>query len=280
MSTYVFGYIYCAVINCYPDYVKVGCTTDIFQRMNNLSGQFVDKFECVFFIKVEYSKMYQIENIIHKKIVSEGFPRINNKEFFKCKPDQIKYIFDNYKNYIKELDNNINANKKNNKINDNKINNNKIKSNENMLEYACKCCKYSTDIKCNYLKHTKTITHIENENRMLKCGNCNKIFLHEATYNNHINKHHKIESKITDPEIKLLLLEKENKNLLLEQEVKFLKEKTEILKENKEEILKSKEELSKYQDEHIEYLQQKNIEDYKISQLSSINYASMYYFTV
>ena len=145
------------------------------------------------------------------------------------------------------------------------------------MSFKCKCCNYSTDIKCNYLKHTKTITHIENENRMLKCDKCTKIFLHESTYNNHINKHHKIESKITDPEIKLLLLEKENKNLLLEQEVKFLKEKSELeiklLKENKEE-------LSKTKDKHIEYLQQTNIENSRmshISQLSAINFASMYY---
>jgi len=270
MNNNVFGYIYCAVISCYPDYVKVGCTADIFQRMKNLSGQLVDKFECVFFIKVEYSKMFQLENIIHKKIVSAGFPRINNKEFFKCKPHQIKYIFDNYKNYINEMDNNmdnnINNDKKNNKIND------KIKSNENILEYVCKCCKYSTDIKCNYLKHNETKSHIENKNKMFNCNDCNKEFFYESGYNNHIDKYHKTESKITDPEIKILLLE---------QEIKFLKEKSELeiklLKENKEEVLKSKEELSKYQDEHIEYLQQKNIENYKISQLSSINYATMYY---
>jgi uncharacterized C2H2 Zn-finger protein/nitrogen regulatory protein PII len=126
---------------------------------------------------------------------------------------------------------------------------------------------------------------------MLKCDYCTKIFLHESTYNNHINKHHKTGPKIIDPEIKLLLLEQENKNLLLEQENKFLKEKSEflkeksefeikLLKENKEEVLKSKEELSKTKDKHIEYLQQTNIENSRmshISQLSAINFASMYY---
>lgn len=105
MNNIIFGYIYCAMVKFYPNYVKVGCTNDINTRMKQLSGQLVDKFICIFFIKVEYSQMFDIEKKIHKDIINAGYERINNKEFFKCKPYDIKYIFNKYNNDYKNSDN-------------------------------------------------------------------------------------------------------------------------------------------------------------------------------
>jgi hypothetical protein len=135
------------------------------------------------------------------------------------------------------------------------------------MKFDCICCNYSTNIRCNYLKHIKSNSHIENEynNKLLKCEDCDKKFVYETAYNNHVQKYHKNnDSKILNSEMRILLLEQENK---------FLKEKSEI--ENK-----LKKELSKTKDKHIEYLQQTNIENSRMahtSQLSAINFASMYY---
>jgi|LakMenEpi02Apr12_1017379.scaffolds.fasta_scaffold08651_1 predicted nuclease with TOPRIM domain len=101
------GHIYCAIIDCYPEYVKVGCTTNIDNRMNNLSSSssHIDKFKCIFSIEVEQLNMYSIEKNIHQDIINAGFKRFKGREFFNCKPDDIKYIFDKYNNKL--IKNNI-----------------------------------------------------------------------------------------------------------------------------------------------------------------------------
>jgi len=49
MNNKIVGYIYCAIIKFYPDYIKVGCTIDINSRMKQLSGQLIENFTCIFF---------------------------------------------------------------------------------------------------------------------------------------------------------------------------------------------------------------------------------------
>jgi hypothetical protein len=164
MNNIIFGNIYCAMIKCYPNYVKVGCTSNIDERMKNLSGQLVDKFICIFYIKVEYSQMFDIEKKIHKEIIDAGYKRINNKEFFKCKPNDIKYIFNKYKNDCINSNNykKINTTKIKKKINTKKI----INENENeniKMDYIYNCddCKYSTNINSNWNRHIKSNSHIK-----------------------------------------------------------------------------------------------------------------------
>jgi hypothetical protein len=155
------------------------------------------------------------------------------------------------------------------------------------MNHYCKICKYSTNSLYNYKRHINSKIHKENEIMTFECFDCNKKFVYETAYNNHIQKYHK-KNEINPINIltKMLLLEQENKFLKEKNEIenKLLKEKTEILIEKNELEVKllreNKKELSKTKDKHIEYLQQTNIETSRMahsSQLSAINFASMYY---
>jgi len=232
------GHIYCAVIDCYSDYVKVGCTINIHNRMNNLSSSHIDKFKCVFSIEVEQLNMYSIEKNIHQDIINAGFKRCKGREYFNCKPDDIKYIFDKYDN--KPIKNNII---------EEKLNEIKLETNQIAKKYICESCDFISNNKTNYTIHLQTQTHIKNitpENKTC-CNKCFKIFNHKNSLYKHkktcnnINNENNIENNndniLDDPNVKILLLKQElkfkeiEKKLLNEKtkiESKLLKEKTKI----------------------------------------------------
>jgi len=154
--------------------------------MNNLSSSHIDKFKCVFSIEVEQLNMYSIEKNIHQDIINAGFKRFEGREFFNCKPNDIKYIFDKYDNNIIEnniienniIENNIIENNiiENNIIEKEKINKINLKKNRNM-KYTCKWCKYETDFIANYNRHLTTKSHINNKNtKLFNCDNCDSSF--------------------------------------------------------------------------------------------------------
>jgi hypothetical protein len=225
------GHIYCAIIDCYPDYVKVGCTTNIHNRMNNLSASsHMDKFKCIFSIEVEQLNMYSIEKNIHQDIINAGFKRFKGREFFNCKPNDIKYIFNKYNNKL--IQNNIIEEK----IAINKIH---LEINQNM-KYNCELCNFESNKKTNYEIHLHTKTHISKITPKDKfcCNRCLKIF----NYNNSLYRHQKTchTQKNNDNIINNdNNIDPKTEVLLLKQKVKFLEEKAEL--ESK--LIKEKAEL-------------------------------------
>jgi hypothetical protein len=158
-----------------------------------------------------------------------------------------------------------------------------------MEEYICKKCSYVTNRKENYKRHLKSKLHIKitkekTDKKNFTCDNCFSKFTTNFSLQRHNEKCIKMENntnstKYIDNETEKII-EGFGKKTRLVIENLILKEKIKHLTENKEEVLKSKEELSKTKDKHIEYLQQTNIENSRmshISQLSAINFASMYY---
>jgi hypothetical protein len=150
-----------------------------------------------------------------------------------------------------------------------------------MTNYNCDICKFTSINKANYTKHLHTKTHIEKitpENKFC-CDICLKIFSYknnlykhkkkcsETYYDNDISNNDNIDNNdnndnndiaiIKDPTITILLLQQEIKFLKEKTEIesKLIKEKTEnkllqkqsknekkLLNEHKKELLKSKDE--------------------------------------
>jgi hypothetical protein len=187
-----------------------------------------------------------------------------------------------------------------------------------MTNYNCDICKFTSINKANYTKHLHTKTHIEKitpENKFC-CDICLKIFSYknnlykhkkkcsETYYDNDISSNDNIDNNdiaiIKDPTITILLLQ---------QEIKFLKEKTEIetklIKEKSEiesKLIKEKTEnkllqkqsknekklikennklLLKSKDDQIDLVQNKNIESirnaYSEGKMNAITFVSVCY---
>jgi len=300
------GHIYCAIIDCYTDYIKVGCTMDINSRMGNLSSSHMDKFKCIFSIEVEQIKMYCIERNIHNDIVKAGYKRFKGREFFNCKPDDIKYIFDKYDNKL---------------INNEKIDNIYLKENKKMKNYICEPCNYISNNKTNYEIHLHTKTHIDNitPDDKFCCNECLKIFNHKSNLYRHQktckqqkennenyndNQNEIINDINNDPKIEVLLLKQkvkflEEKALLeskltsklirAEMESKLIKEKNEmekklLIEQSKEKtkiIEKSNKKLLKSKDEQIDFIQKNNKESvrhaYSEGKMNALTFLTLSY---
>ena len=92
------GVIYIVRNELFPDYIKIGSTQDIQQRMKELSGTNIPvAYNCLFAGEVKNYK--GIEKSFHSLLASE---RIKNKEFFKYENElSLLKIVDNIKNLIK-----------------------------------------------------------------------------------------------------------------------------------------------------------------------------------
>lgn len=60
-----------------------------------------------------------------------------------------------------------------------------ILNNNNKKQYLCKACDYTTDIKSNFNKHTKTNLHLENLNHKNACASCFKSFANKWNKDRH-----------------------------------------------------------------------------------------------
>ena len=150
------------------------------------------------------------------------------------------------------------------------------------MEYICDKCNYKTSRNLNYLRHIESNIHIENDNKIFACDNCSKKFTTKFSLERHKNICKNIKNENINTDIDKL---ENNTRLIVENIIlkEKLKLKDELLTEKSKQLKienKLKKELSKTKDKHIEYLQQTNIENSRMahtSQLSAINFASMYY---
>ncbi len=202
-------YIYCLKNEEMPNICKCGGTAKSpYNRCDEISNTSLPvKCEVAYFIEVINWK--KAEKYVHKKIIDFGIKRFQGKEWFKCKPEIIKHIFDdckkiygfNYENikiesqYIKVNDGNL----------DNKVINNKEEYkiydiNKKVKKYYCYYCDYSTNDSGNFSKHKKTESHIINfkKNNVIEKEKENQSLINKIK---NLELEHKHEIKIKDMEI-------------------------------------------------------------------------------
>jgi len=184
------SYIYCVTNEHYTNYVKVGETSrNLDYRLNELNTKTVtiSDFKLEYYIEVSSSERFKIEKCIHNKIVEVGIEKIKNREFFKCNPNDIKKIFEEYNTIKYTVDNN--------EIDNNQIINNQINENINILnlknnisyKYKCNRCNKEFIKKYNYHIHINRKNKCTN-NKSYNCDRCNKEFLNKYNYYIHINR--------------------------------------------------------------------------------------------
>ena len=151
------GYIYCVSTPANNDRCKVGETLKgIEERLYGLNNTSVsENFKLDYYIIVDPKERFNIEKIIHNDIISKGYTRFNGKEFFKCKPNDIKSIFEKYGKIYTT-------------IND---------QNSILSIYQCSKClknfKKKSTYDCHMSRKFPCIKNLEIES---KCIYCNKIY--------------------------------------------------------------------------------------------------------
>ncbi len=86
-----YEYIYILTNDCMPDWVKVGKTKNIKERLKNLYSTSVPlPFECFAFLAVPPEYTSQVENSLHSLL---GISFSQKKEFFKTTPDSVLNVF-------------------------------------------------------------------------------------------------------------------------------------------------------------------------------------------
>jgi len=188
-----------------------------------------------------------------------GVKRFEGREWFNCKPDDIKTVFDECKKlYGYNGENNKKEDTENTKVAKNKkviksttyakstkdVKNTKIIK---AIKYHCKTCNYITNDSSNFSRHTKQKSHLKKAEAMqdndkikiklIEMENDKKFIENEKKYIENEKKYIENEKKLIENEKKLIenekkLIEKDNEKKLLE--IKYDK----ILLEKEKEINK------------------------------------------
>ena len=225
------GYIYCVSTPANTDRCKVGETLKgIEDRLKGLNTTSVsENFKLDYYIIVDPIYRFKIEKSIHNDIITAGYTRFPGKEFFKCKPDDIKQIFEKYGDIHTTINkqNDIELINKFNGIKHRTINKqNNIdlidKSNENInillpklhKKYKCDTCKKEFNIKRLYNNHLSRKNPCKSNN-INQCNNCNKIYSTPSNLNKHVklcvNKLIIDNEQLQINELKIMILEHQKK---------------------------------------------------------------------
>lgn len=189
-------YVYCLKNEEMPNICKCGGTADSpFNRCEQLFNTSVPvKHEVAYFVEVNDWK--KAEKYIHDRLIEKGIKRFKGREWFKCKPDDIKHVFDECKKLygfnkeeVVKVDDNIAV--KGDKVNEN------LKS----KSFYCKICDYTTYERTAYYHHKSSKKH----------ELCSKKI--------DINEYEKIKKENEELKKELTLL----KTQLLEKEIEILK---------------------------------------------------------
>lgn len=159
-------YVYCIKNAAMPNICKCGGTSKTPEkRCKEISNTSLPlKCQIAYYIKVTNWK--KAEKFIHDKIVEKGIKRYKNREWFDCKPEFVKTIFEECKilygfvgdNIVENIDDNKNEGKdtKSDKTDTDNNKSDKIKI------YNCVECNYTTEDRGNYSHHKKSTKHINN----------------------------------------------------------------------------------------------------------------------
>ncbi len=263
-------YVYCLKNDEMPNICKCGGTADSpYNRCEQLSNTSLPvKCEVAYFVEV--NNWIKAEKYIHNKLNELGIKRFKGREWFKCKPDDIKSVFDECKKLfgfdkdggkdgVIEKDNMTDGVKDN--ISD------KIKN----KSYYCEICDYTIYERTAYIHHLKSKKHescskynllkkenIEQKNKLVVyekekikdksyyCELCDYITFERGNYSRHkkqikhiekiksVNNIDLIKKENIEQKIKLEIYEKEIFSLKNE----LLKKELEILKLNNNNIFK------------------------------------------
>ncbi len=151
-------------------------------------------YKVEFDIKVKNASKY--EKIIHNKLKDIRFKE--NKEFFKCNPEDIMKYF-KLENLITCEEDKYDFPYDYFTIYNNRMSNDKIKNNventatakttetniNNITDFECKLCKYMTAYLSNYKRHCTSTNHLTNEQNMKFCVLCNTKYNNINSYNTH-----------------------------------------------------------------------------------------------
>ena len=187
-------YVYCLKNDEMSHICKCGGTADSpYNRCDQVSNTSLPvKCEVAYFIEV--SDWKKAEKFVHDKLNDLGIKRFQGREWFKCKPGDIKHVFDECKKLygivLKDDDNDGTV------VKDDKVNNN-VKS----KSYYCKICDYTTTDSGNYYHHKKSKKH--------------ELYSKKID----INEYNKIKKENEELKKELTLL----KTLLFEKEIEILK---------------------------------------------------------
>ena len=128
--------------------------------------------KCQIAYYIEVTNWKKAEKFIHNKIVESGIKRYKSREWFDCKPDFIKNIFDECKKlygYVKadivedEVKGEVNCNKVDGQlIEDDKVGNINNDKTDKIKLYTCTVCNYTTEDSGNFAHHKTTKKHIKN----------------------------------------------------------------------------------------------------------------------
>ncbi len=224
------GNVYCVTNPLMLNILKCGGTQkDPNNRCKQLSNTSLP-VNCKLEYFIQVSDWREAEKYIHNKLIEKGYIRYDKKEWFKCTPEEVKYIYDECKllfpiQKIKKLQNNIKRNVRN------------IYTNL----FTCIKCNYNTNRQYDWDKHLLTTKHIKNTKEIYVCNICNKNFnTKSAQY-----KHNKIclnKEKLNNNDNKFLdnNLESIPKNELIKHILKMNQELTITKNELEKEKLKNK----------------------------------------
>ncbi len=207
-------YVYCIKNEAMPNICKCGGTAKSPEKRCKQISNTSLPLECQIAYYIEVTNWKKAEKFIHNKIVESGIKRYKSREWFDCKPEFIKNIFDECKKlygYVKvdvvedELKGEIDSDKVGGQlIEEDDDNNPKIKS------YNCTLCNYITEDSGNFAHHKKSKKHI---------SNINEIKLKEYDV---------LKKKNDELNLKVSYLDKiiiELNNKLLEKEIEIIKSK-------------------------------------------------------
>ena len=163
-------YVYCIENERLINICKCGGTANTpYFRCNQLSNSSLPvKCNVAYFIKV--TNWRKAEKFVHNKIIEMGIKRFDRREWFNCKPYDIKSIFDECEkiygfNNDKKKDNIIISN--NDKKEDNIIINNNNNNKDNLIisneekTYFCNLCNYTATSTSGFSHHKKTQKHLK-----------------------------------------------------------------------------------------------------------------------
>ncbi len=256
------GYVYCFTNKSMPGLCKCGGTerNPEIRCKELFTTSLPTPCDVEFYIKV--NDWRKAEKEIHQKIIEKGIKRFDRREWFNCKPEDIKNIYNNYYDKIsiinkKNTFNNTTNNIINKNVTNNIVNNitKTVKITKYNMRYYCEKCNYKTLNKTEFSRHKLTSKHIMNTKKIYTCSICDNSFTASSSYYYHKKKcqennnsdlpenNFSLNTNINENELKLQLIKTKYEYEIIKKDLENEKIKKDleiekIKRENNQEIIK------------------------------------------